>query len=230
MLALSGVTDCYQPVERRLKITRGCLEVLAEFRNPVSIVTKNHLVTRDIDVLRELARFGAAQVHLSINSLDNELARELEPRASSPRHRLAAVEALAGAGIPVGVMVAPIIPGLNDHEIPSILREAKTAGAGWAGMQVLRLPFNVAPIFKDWLGRCFPMKKEKVIGRIRAMRGGLLNDARFDKRHSGEGLFAEQIAQLFQVARHKVGLAEDGPELSVAAFRRPGGLQLDLGL
>jgi len=229
-LALSGVTDCYQPVERRLQITRRCLEVLAEFRNPVSIVTKNHLVTRDIDVLRELARFGAAQVHLSINSLDNVLARELEPRASSPRHRLAAVEALAGAGIPVGVMVAPVIPGLNDHEIPSVLREVKRAGAGWAGMQVLRLPLNVASIFEDWLGRCFPLNKAKVLGRIRGMRGGRLNDARFETRHAGEGLFAEQVAQMFQVARHKFGLAEDGPELSVAAFRRPGGSQLSLGL
>lgn len=228
MLAMSGVTDCYQPVERRLQITRKCLAVLTEFRNPVSIVTKNHLVTRDIDLLRELARFGAAQVHLSINSLDPELARKLEPRASSPRHRLAAVEELAGAGIPVGVIVAPIIPALNDHEILAVLREAKRAGAGWAGMQVLRLPLNVAPIFEDWLSRCFPLKKEKVLGRIRTLRGGKLNDARFGRRHMGEGIFADQISQMFQVARHTVGIPEDGPELSVAAFRRPTGSQLEL--
>ena len=228
LLAMSGVTDCYQPVERRLQITRKCLAVLAEFRNPVSIVTKNYLVTRDIDLLSELARFNAAQVHLSINSLDGDLARQLEPRASSPRRRLGAVEALAGAGIPVGIIIAPIIPGLNDHEILPVMMAAKKAGAGWVGMQVLRLPLNVAPIFEDWLERCFPLKKEKVVGRIRSMRAGKLNDSRFDKRNTGEGFFAEQIAAMFRIARHKVGLPEDGPELSAAAFRRPSGPQLEL--
>jgi DNA repair photolyase len=227
-LALSGVTDCYQPVERRLQITRQCLAVLAECRNPVSIVTKNHLVTRDMDLLRELARFGACQVHLSINSLDSGLARKLEPRASSPRLRLATVEELAQAGIPVGIIVAPIIPALNDHEILAVLQEARNAGAGWAGMQVLRLPLNVAPLFEDWLSRCFPLKKDKVLGRIRAMRGGKLNDARFGKRHVGEGVFGEQIVQMFQAARRRVGIPEDSPELSVTAFRRPAGAQLEL--
>ena len=131
-LAMSGVTDCYQPVERRLQLTRRCLAVLAEFRNPVSIITKNYLVTRDIDLLRELAAHHAVAVHLSINSLDSELARKLEPRAASPKMRLAAVEALAKAGVPVGVLVAPVIPALNDHEMPSVLAAAKAAGAGWA--------------------------------------------------------------------------------------------------
>jgi DNA repair photolyase len=131
-LAMSGVTDCYQPIERRLQLTRRCLAVLAEFRNPVSIITKNYLVTRDIDLLRELAAHHAVTVHLSINSLDGELARKLEPRAASPKMRLAAVEALAKAGVPVGVLVAPVIPALNDHEIPSVLAAAKSAGAGWA--------------------------------------------------------------------------------------------------
>ncbi len=229
-LAMSGVTDCYQPVERRLQITRQCLAVLAECRNPVSIVTKNYLVTRDIDLLRELARFGACQVHLSINSLDAALARKLEPRASSPRHRLAAVEELAKAGIPVGIIVAPIIPALNDHEILAVMREARKAGAKWAGMQVLRLPLNVAPIFEDWLGRCFPLKKDKVLGRIRAMRGGRLSDARFGERHKGEGLFSDQISQMFHVARHKAGFSDDASELSTAAFRRPQGAQLALEL
>ena len=230
LLAMSGVTDCYQPIERRLQLTRKCLEVLAEFRNPVCIITKNNLVTRDIDLLRELAKHNAVEVHLSINSLDSDLARRLEPRASSPRHRLAAVEALAKAGIPVGVLVAPIIPGLNDHEIPAVLEEAGKAGAGWAGMEILRLPLTVAPIFQDWLERNEPGKKAKVLDRIRAIRGGKLNAPRFGARMWGQGIFAEQIRQMFRVGCRKAGLSEDGPELSVAAFRRPPGSQLELDL
>jgi DNA repair photolyase len=229
-LAMSGVTDCYQPIERRLELTRRCLTVLAEFRNPVSIVTKNHLVTRDLDLLRELAAHHAAQVHLSINSLDGDLARKLEPRAASPRQRLAAVEALARAGVPVGVLVAPVIPALNDHELPAVLQAAKDAGAGWAGTEILRLPLTVAPIFDHWLERNVPEKREKILGRIRAIRGGKLNDPRFGTRMSGEGIFAEQISRMFHVARRKVGLAEDGPELSTADFRRPEGAQMRLGL
>jgi DNA repair photolyase len=229
-LAMSGVTDCYQPIERRLQLTRRCLAVLAEFRNPVGITTKNYLVTRDLDLLRELAAHRAVVVHLSINSLDAEMARKLEPRAASPKMRLAAVEALAKAGVPVGVLVAPVIPALNDHEIPAVLAAAKAAGAGWAATEILRLPLTVAPIFEEWLERNVPGKKEKVLNRIRAMRGGKLNDPRFGARMRGEGIFAEQISQMFHVARRKAGLAEDGPELSTAAFRRPEGAQLALGL
>ena len=227
-LAMSGVTDCYQPVERRLQLTRRCLAVLAEFRNPVSITTKNYLVTRDIDLLRELAAHHAVTVHLSINSLDGGLARKLEPRAASPKMRLAAVEALAAAGVPVGVLVAPVIPALNDHEIPSVLAAAKAAGAGWADMEILRLPLTVAPIFEQWLERNVPGKKDKVLNRIRAMRGGKLNDPRFGFRMRGEGIFADQISQMFHVARRKAGLPEDGPEMSTADFRRPEGSQLAL--
>ena len=230
LLAMSGVTDCYQPIERRFQLTRGCLRVLADFRNPVCIITKNHLVTRDIDLLSALARLNAAEVHLSINSLDPDLARRLEPRASSPRHRLAAVEALAKAGIPVGVLLAPIIPGLNDHEIPEVLKEVAKAGAGWAGMEILRLPLTVAPIFQDWLDRNEPGKKAKVLDRIRSIRGGKLNDPRFGGRMRGQGVFAEQIRQMFHVARRKAGLSGDGPALSAAAFRRPPGHQLELEL
>jgi DNA repair photolyase len=230
LLAMSGVTDCYQPVERRLQLTRKCLAVLAEFRNPVCIITKNFLVTRDIDLLAELAAHKAVMVHLSINSLDSDLARKLEPRASSPRQRLAAIAALAKAGIPVGVLVAPVIPALNDHEMPAVLAAAKDAGAGWADTEVLRLPLTVAPVFQQWLEHNFPEKKEKVIGRIRAIRGGKLNDARFGSRMRGEGIFADQISQMFKVARRKVGLNEDAPELSTAGFRRPEGPQLGLGL
>ena len=229
-LALSGVTDCYQPVERRLQLTRRCLAVLAEFRNPVSIVTKNFLVTRDLDLLRELAAHHAMHVNFSINSFDADLARQLEPRASSPRQRLAGVELLANAGVPVGVLVAPVIPALTDHEIPSVLAAAKAAGAVWAGTEVLRLPLAVAPIFEQWLERTVPEKKEKILGRIRALRGGKLNDPRFGSRMRGEGIFADQISQMFHVARRKVGLPHDSPELSIAAFRRPSGSQLALGL
>jgi DNA repair photolyase len=229
-LAMSGVTDCYQPIERRLQLTRKCLAVLAEFRNPVIIITKNSLVTRDIDLLSELAAHHAAGVNLSINSLDSELPRKLEPRAASPKMRLAAVEALAKAGVPVGVLVAPVIPGLNDHEIPAVLAAAKAAGAGWAYTEILRLPLTVAPVFEDWLDRNFPQKKDKILGRIRAIRGGKLNDPRFGSRMHGEGIFADQISQMFHVARRKVGLPDDGPELSTADFRRPEGAQLRLRL
>ncbi len=225
---MSGVTDCYQPIERHLRLTRRCLAVLAEFRNPVIIVTKNYLVTRDLDLLRELAEQEAVHVNLSINSLDSAFARELEPRASAPRQRLAAVEALAKAGVPVGVLVAPVIPALNDHEIPSVLKAAKDAGASWAGTEFLRLPLVVAPLFEQWLDRHAPGKKENVLNRIRAARGGKLNDARFGVRMSGEGVLAEQTWQMFHVARRKVGLPEDGPALSTAAFRRPEGPQLKL--
>jgi DNA repair photolyase len=204
--------------------------VLAEFRNPVCVTTKNHLVTRDIDLLGELAKHHAAEVHLSINSLDAELARRLEPRASSPRHRLAAVEALAKAGIPVGVLVAPIIPGLNDHEISAVLAEAGQAGAQWAGMEILRLPLTVAPVFQEWLERNEPGRKDKVLGRIRSMRGGKLNDSRFGERMRGRGIFADQIRQMFHVACRKAALAADGPELSAAAFRRPSDPQMEFQL
>lgn len=230
LMALSGVTDPYQPIERRLQLTRRCLEVLAEFRNPVGMVTKNHLVTRDIDVLRELAAHNAVAVNVSLNSLDSALARELEPRAASPSHRLAAVEALVAAGIPAGIFVAPVIPGLNDHEIPGVLAAAKKAGALWASMVILRLPLTVAPIFEQWLAQHAPDKMEKVLHRIRDMRGGKLNDPRFGSRMRGEGIFADQISQMFHVARRKAGFPDDGPELSTASFRKPQGAQLSLGL
>lgn len=229
-LAMSGVTDCYQPIERKLELTRRCLAVLAEFRNPVSIITKNALVTRDLDYLKELAKHRAAHVNISITTLDSDLARKLEPRAASPRGRLAAMETLAKAGVPVGVLVAPAIPAINDYQIPSVLEAAKKAGASWAYTEVLRLPLTVAPIFQEWLERHFPDRKDKVLSRIRAIRGGKLNDPRFGSRMRGEGVFAHQISQMFHVACRKVGLPEDGPELSTAAFRRSPGEQLRLRL
>jgi DNA repair photolyase len=228
VIAMSGVTDCYQPAERKLKLTRRCLEVLAEFRNPVGIVTKNHLVTRDLDVLSELAQHEAAVVFVSLTTLDGSLTPKLEPRTSLPNHRLAAIEALSCAGIPVGVLVAPVIPALNDHELPSLLAAAAKAGAKHAGFVALRLPYAVAPLFEDWLTRHFPERKEKVLNRIRAMRGGKLNDPNFGSRMEGQGIFADQIAQMFAVACRKAGLNQGRMNLSTASFRVPSGPQLSL--
>jgi DNA repair photolyase len=221
VIALSGVTDCYQPIERKLRLTRACLEVLAEFRNPVGIVTKNHLVTRDVDVLAELAKFQAAIVFVSVTTLDASLAARMEPRASLPEHRLAAISALRRAGIPVGVMVAPVIPALTDHEMPAILKAAVQAGAASAGYVVLRLPHGLGPLFEEWLTRHFPERKEKVLNRVRALRGGRINDPEFGSRMKGEGIFAEQIAALFEVACRKAGVRGHEADLSTAAFRVP---------
>ena len=228
VIFMSGVTDCYQPVEARLKLTRRCLEVLAEFRNPVFIITKNRLVTRDIDLLSELARHGAAAVWLSITTLDAELRKVMEPRTAPPAARLAAIRELAQAGIPVGVNVAPIIPGLTDHELPAILQAAAEAGAKATGYTVVRLPYAVAPLFEQWLTTHFPDRKEKVLNRLRSLRGGKLNDPQWGTRMRGEGIFAGQIAQMFEVARRKAGIKNDDRELSTAAFRRPPGAQLSL--
>jgi DNA repair photolyase len=228
VIFMSGVTDCYQPVERKLKLTRRCLEVLAEFRNPVFIITKNRLVTRDIDLLSELARHGAAAVWLSITTLDAELRKVMEPRTAPPAARLAAIRELAQAGIPVGVNVAPIVPGLTDHELPAILQAAADAGATAAGYTVVRLPYAVAPLFEQWLTTHFPDRKEKVLNRLRSLRGGKLNESQWGKRMRGEGIFAEQIGQMFEVARRKAGIQNDANELFTAAFRRPPGAQLSL--
>jgi DNA repair photolyase len=228
VISMSGVTDCYQPVERRLGLTRGCLEVLATCRNPVTVVTKNQLVTRDLDLLQELARHQAGAVLLSIPTQEAKLRRVLEPRTSPPVARLAALAALSAAGVPVGVLIAPVIPGLTDHEIPAILDSAAAAGATFAAYQVLRLPGAVASLFEEWLERHFPERKEKVLGRIRAMRGGRLSDSRFGFRMRGEGTGAEQTDRLFEVSCRRAGLAGGWPKLSVTAFRRPSGLQLEL--
>ncbi len=218
VIAMSGVTDCYQPIERRLGITRRCLEVLARFRNPVGLITKSRLVVRDADLLAELASHDAAAVTLSITTLDGDLARRMEPRAAQPGARLAAIEALARAGVPVGVNVAPVIPGLNDHEIPAILEAAANAGAGWAAYVLLRLPFGVKQLFTTWLADHFPDRAGKVLSHIREVRGGLLNDPRFASRMRGSGPWADQIADLFQLARRRAKLAPSHPPLSTSAF------------
>jgi DNA repair photolyase len=221
VIAISGVTDAFQPIERRLQLTRRCLQVLAEFRNPVVIITKNELVARDIDVLSELARHDAALVLVSVTSLDPDLARELEPRASQPVRRLAAIEQLAAAGIPVGSLVAPVIPGLTDHEMPAILAAVAAAGARTAGYVPLRLPYGVAPLFEEWLTLHRPLQKEKILNRVREIRGGRLNDPNFGSRMQGHGAYAHHIAELFEISCRKVGLNSNRPKLSAAAFRRP---------
>ncbi len=221
VIVMSGVTDPYQPVERRLEITRGCLRVLAKFRNPVAIITKNRLVTRDIDLLGALASHQGAAVNVSVTSLDANLQRVLEPRTSAPNARLETIARLRSAGIPVGVMVAPVIPGLTDHEMPAILTACAEAGAQFAGYIVVRLPWAVAPLFERWLEEHFPDRKEKVLGRIRHLRGGeRLNNSQWHARMTGEGIFAEQIAALFEVSCRRAGLGAR-PKLSTAAFRRP---------
>jgi DNA repair photolyase len=226
VLSMSGVTDPYQPVERKLGITRGCLEVLTGFRNPVVIVTKNHLVTRDIDLLSELARYEAAAVVVSLTTLDDHLRRVMEPRTSRPVRRLAAIRKLSEAGIPVGVMTAPVIPGLNDHELPNLLSAAVEAGATFAGYVPVRLPGAVAPVFEDWLERHLPDRKEKVLNRIRSMRGGKLNDPEFGSRMKGGGVYAEHISRLFGVSCRRAGIERGRfPKLSAASFRRDGGAQ-----
>ena len=228
VLSMSGITDCYQPVERKLQITRRCLQVLLEFRNPVSIITKNHLVTRDLDLLRELARFRAIAVCVSITTLDADLSGKLEPRASRPPLRLEAVRALREAGVPVGVNVAPIIPGLTDHEVPAILKAAAAAGAQSAGYTIVRLPYAVKDVFQAWLETHFPDRKKKILHRIREMRDGKLNDPNFFSRMRGKGIYAKQIHDLFAISRRRAGIPQSWPRLSTAHFCRPGETQLSL--
>jgi DNA repair photolyase len=230
VLAMSGVTDCYQPLERKMGLTRRCLEVLLDFRNPVCIITKNFLVTRDVDLLSELARFNAVVVNISLTTLDSTLQPKLEPRAASPRARLEAVRILAEAGVNVGILMAPIIPGLTDHEIMNVVDAAVKAGAKFAGFVPLRLPFAVKDIFSNWLEQHFPDRKDKVLNKVRAIREGKLNDPNFGSRMQGSGIFADQIGQMFAVACRKAGLPEERTALSTEHFRRPGGLQMELGI
>jgi DNA repair photolyase len=227
VLAMSGVTDCYQPVEKKLQLTRRCLEVLLEFRNPVAIVTKNYLVTRDIDILSELALFQCAAVFISLTTLDPKLSGVMEPRASRPARRLAAITTLSQAKIPVGFLLAPMIPALTDSDAPAIVEAAVKAGARFGGYVPLRLPHAVKALFEDWLERHYPEKKKKILNRIRAIRGGKLNDPNFHSRMRGEGVFAEQMAELFRLACKKAGIHERRPELATDNFRRPSVSQLN---
>jgi DNA repair photolyase len=221
-LAMSGVTDCYQPIERKLQITRRVLQVLAEFRNPVGIITKNFLVTRDIDVMQELAKYNCIAVNVSVTTLDATLTPKLEPRAALPKARLEAVRMLSEAGIPVGILLAPCIPGITDHEMPQILKAAVEHGAKWAGYVMLRLPYGVKDLFEQWVHEHFPDRAEKVLNRIRSMRDGKLYDATWGDRMHGHGIFAEQMEQMFKVACKHAGMDPAfRPDLTTEHFRVP---------
>jgi len=225
---MSGVTDCYQPAERRFGLTRRCLEVLARFRNPVTIVTKNALVTRDLDLLGEMARWQGAAVMVSLTTLDPRLARRMEPRTTSPRQRLEAVTRLAETGVPVGVNLAPIIPGLNDTEMAEMVQAASKAGAHFAHYQVLRLPYSVKELFLAWLDREFPDRKNRIIQRINDLRSGKLSDEHFATRMTGEGIWTETFAGLYALACRKAGLAPYPLALNTTEFCRQEPKQVDL--
>ena len=221
VIVMSGVTDCYQPAERRFRLTRACLEVLWEARQPVGFVTKNALILRDLDLLKPLAENHLVNISVSLTTLDEELARTLEPRTATPSARLRTIKELATAGVPVRVMAAPMIPGLNDRELPAILEAAKEAGARDAGYTLLRLPLSVEPVFTAWLRQNRPDEAERIIARIRHTRGGRMNDSQFGSRFRGEGAYAEQIAQNFRVFRTKFGLTGPLPPLDSSQFRPP---------
>jgi len=228
VVAFSGNTDPYQPVERRLQLTRRCLEIFLKYRNPVQIVTKNFLITRDLDILRQLASLDLVHVLMSITSLDPELVRVMEPRTSPPAKRLDALEMLASNEIPVGVNAAPIIPGLNDEELPSILRETSGRGAVSAGYTLVRLPGAVKPLFLDWLRRELPERESKIINRLREVRRGKLSDSRFGTRMLGEGKVAESIEDLFRLTCRKYHLNKRTITLSTENFLRTPKQQLEI--
>ena len=220
-ITFSGVTDCYQPAERKFRLTRGCLEVALECRQPVSIVTKNALVIRDLEILKGLAADDLVHVFVSVTTLDPQLARDMEPRTSIPSARLRAIEMLAEAGVPVGVMMAPVIPGLNDSEVPGILEAARNAGAMTASYILLRLPLTVEPVFKEWLERTQPLKAERVLGRVRETRGGKLNSSTWGERMIGTGEIADQIKSMFRLFKRKHGLDGRLPPLICSFFQPP---------
>jgi len=218
LIMFSGNTDCYQPIERKLKLTREALKVCLKYKNPVCIITKNSLIQRDIDVLKELAGLKLVTVTLSITTLDKNLAHKMEPRTSSPDMRLKTIEVMAKNNIPVGVNIAPIIPGLNDKEIPDILKESAKLGAAHAGKVMLRLPYSVKELFIEWLDREFPEKSKKIINSIKGVRGGKLNSSEWGKRFRGEGELAEAIHKLFYLSCKKYGLNSERDYISAEHF------------
>ena len=220
-IAFSGVTDCYQPAERQFRLTRGCLELALECCQPVGIVTKNALILRDLDILKPMAERNLIHVLISITSLDTELVRDMEPRTSTPEARQRAMRELADAGIPVGLLMAPVILGLNDSEIPAVLQAAKDAGAAVAGCVMLRLPLSVEPVFREWLQRTQPLKEERILGRVRSTRDGKLNSSEWGRRMSGTGEIADQIRSMFQLFRQKLQLDGKLPEYDCSRFCPP---------
>ena len=229
-IAFSGVTDCYQPAEQKFEITRACMAVAAECRQPIGVITKNALVLRDLDLFTELAAHNAVHVSLSITSLDPQLARRMEPRTSAPKARLRAIRELSAAGIPTSVMVAPIIPGLNDSEMPAILAASREAGAGGAGYVLLKLATTVREVFLDWLERSYPDRRPRIETLIRSARAGRLNDSKFGRRQRGTGPVADLIADTFELWTTKLGFPDDDAPLNCDAFRppRPSSGQLQL--
>ena len=221
VISLGANTDCYQPIEKRLGITRAILEVMAECQQPVTIVSKSALIERDIDILAAMAAHGLAQVFISVTTLDRELARRLEPRAAAPQRRLQTQRRLAEAGIPTGVMYAPVIPALNDHELEAILEQAAVQGCAFAGYVLVRLPREVNPIFKAWLAAHYPLKLEHVMSRIREIRGGAENDPTFGRRMKGQGVFADLLRQRFARACREFGLNKSRHALDTARFVPP---------
>ncbi len=220
-IALGVNTDSYQPIERELKIVRQILEVLAECKHPLSIVTKSALVERDLDLLVQLARDNLVQVFITVTTLDAETARKLEPRAASPRRRLQAIRTLNEAGVPCGVFVAPVIPFLTDSELENILQVAQEHGASTAAYTLLRLPYELKDLFKDWLTTHYPLKAEHVMSRLREMRGGKENDSHFGSRFRGNGLFAALLSKRFHLAVERLGLNREEKELDTSKFVRP---------
>ncbi len=227
-ISFSGNTDCYQPIERRMRITRALLEICLEHRNPVGIITKNALVLRDMDILKEMAKMNLVRVFSSVTSLDEDLRLLLEPRTASYRSRLKVIRTLSEAGIPVGIMNAPLIPGLNDMHIHDVLKAASEAGARWAGYTVVRLNGAIGGIFKDWLYKAFPDRADKVWRQICECHGGTVNDSRFGNRMVGDGKFAELIKEQFQLYCRKYHLNEESYELNTGLFRRRVESQLSL--
>lgn len=220
-IVFSGVTDCYQPAEREFRLTRGCLEIARMCHQPISIITKNALVIRDLDILSDMAKEALVHVFVSITTLEPKLAREMEPRTSIPEARLRAIKTLADAGVPVGVMVAPIIPGLNDSEVPAILEAAKAAGARTAGYVLLRLPLTVEPVFKEWVERTQPLRAEKILSRIRGARGGKMNESKWGQRMVGSGEMADQIKSMFRLFKVRFGLDQELPAHNCDLFVPP---------
>ncbi len=227
-LAFSGITDPYQPVEKKLLLSRRCLEVLAETRHPTCMITKSAMITRDIDLLSELAEYGNAWVNISLTTLDHQLQRKLEPRGSTPQARLEAMANLREAGVKVGVNVSPVIPGLNDHEIPSILKAAAGAGAQRATWVLLRLPHSVKDLFVEWLREHEPLKENKVISKLKQLHEGKLYNSEFGTRIKGSGPLSEQIEQLFDIQCRKNGLSRKPMDFNPEAFRKPHEPQMDL--
>jgi DNA repair photolyase len=225
-ISVSGNTDCYQPLERKFELTRSILKVFARYRHPLGMITKNSLITRDLDLLTDLAKDNLVHVYISITTLDENLRRMMEPRTASALKRLQTVESLAKAGVPVGVMNAPVIPGLNHHEIPDILRAAADHGASGAGMTVVRLNGSIGKIFEDWLRKNFPDRFDKVWHQICSLHGGNVNDSQFGRRMVGEGNFADSIHQLFRVSKRRYFADRNMPPIDLTKFRKGGNLSL----